>query len=207
MPKYRLIDCLLLVALAISACLSGANPVQARSLPLQVAQSETIPLSAWGYEDVTLRGPFAQAEYSFGLPIHWQVQPGSSLQLKLNFLAGGALSQRDAGGGTALQGNIQVKLNGVSIYETFVGSGDHTLTVGLPDLWPERQGDYDRLEVFLRDYGPCEDALFSALTISAASALTIRYYARAAQTGPDRLPGPVLPAQPPSECGPCDPPG
>ncbi len=163
----------MLALLAFSACLWMVNPVQARPLPQQTLQSDVVPLSAWGYKDVTLRGPFAQAEYSFGLPMHWQVQPGSSLQLNVSFLAGGALSQ--AQDELARQANIQVRLNGISIYETFTGSGDHDLNVALPDVWPARQGDYDRLEVFLRDYGPCEDALFSSLSISAGSFLTVRY--------------------------------
>ncbi len=179
MQKLRMIANLVIVLMVFSVYLPGALPVQAGFSQQSSQQSAVIALSSWGYEDVTVRGPFAQAEYTFGLPYHWQVQPGSRLDLGVRFLTGGPRSQ-PANTALGQQANIQVKLNGVAIYETFISTGDQTLEVALPDAWPVREGEYDSLEVFLRDYGPCEDALFSSLTILSASRLIVNY-----------LPGPL----------------
>ncbi len=174
MPKYRLLTRLVWIWVAIFTCLSLASPAQAGSPRQEGVQSATVPLTSWGYSDVTLRGPFAQAEYAIGLPAHWQAQPGGSLSLKVDFISGGAAAQSSENAMSKM-GNIEVKLNGVSVYQTFIQSGPQTLSAPLPDTLPPRTGEYDRLEVFLRDYGPCEDALFSSLTIHADSNLSIIY--------------------------------
>jgi Bacterial cellulose synthase subunit len=145
------------------------------------APSINLALSDWGYEDVLLNGPYGYASYDIGLPQHWKMQSGSSISLELNYVYTERTRLVSPASGAGVEtyiaiANIWVRLNEILIYQTnLTEQGPHTLTFPIPDTWPERISERDRLEVFFHVYGPCENTQYSSLTIFKESNLNLNY--------------------------------
>jgi hypothetical protein len=181
--------------------------------PRPIGNSETISLTLedLGYDEVTLNGPLGQATFYVGLPANWEVSPGSSLTLALNFAVPGLNTVATAQASSHQIVGLRVALNGASIYQTVLDKpGQQTLNIRLPDVWPDRSpSGRDRFDVFLRVQGPCEDTLLTSLTILKSSFLTVAYRTTALALDLAKYPSPfyeytflpksafiVLPGQP-----------
>ena len=138
-----------------------------------------LKFSDWGYSDVALNGPVGSASYDLGLPAHWEIQPGGLLTLNMDYTESLGTNQ------PALLGtpwpfqealaNLQVLLNGEQIHQANLSPGKQSLQIPLPDVWPPRTGERDRLEVILTVYGPCEYAIYRTLRIFSDSTLDLTY--------------------------------
>ena len=213
----------LLLAVALLALSSiGAPPGLAQTptatstptpSPGPAGNSDTISLTLedLGYDEVTLNGPLGQATFYVGLPAHWEVLPGSSLTLALNYAFPGRNTVATAQPLMPQVVGIRVALNGTSIYQIILDKpGQQTLSIRLPDVWPNRTpGGRDRFEVFLRVQGLCENTLLTSMTILKSSFLTVAYRPAALALDLARYPSPfyehtflpnsvyvVLPGQP-----------
>lgn len=143
------------------------------------ASTISLPLD---YEDVILTGPYGHTVFYVGLPSHWEMLPGGSLTLLLNYITGQGIvtpvPELDSGQVSIAQtASLRLTLNGTSVYQTVLTPSDQqSLTIPLPDVWPERApGSRNRLEVFVHMHGRCEDALVSSVTILRESFLTLVY--------------------------------
>ncbi|OGO34534.1 MAG: hypothetical protein A2W35_05925 [Chloroflexi bacterium RBG_16_57_11] len=145
------------------------------------ALSINLALADWGYEDVVLTGPYGYAAYDIGLPLHWKILPGGLITLEVNYVntERARLVSPQTGTGFVTYfaiANIQVQLNEVLIYQAnLTEPGPHTLSIPIPDVWPQRISERDRLEVFFHVYGPCENTQFSSLTVFKESTINLYY--------------------------------
>ena len=185
---YRLLLSFILAVSLLSLTNPGAAQTPTPTLPAtpvpetgDQALSINLALADWGYEDVVLNGPYGYANYDIGLPQHWKMLPGGLISLDLNYVYTERTRLVSPDTGAAVEtyiaiANIQVQLNEVLIYQTnLTAQGPHTLSIPIPDVWPERVNERDRLEVFFHVYGPCENTQYSSLTIFKESTLNLNY--------------------------------
>ena len=77
-------------------------------------------------------------------PLHWKLLPGGVITLEVNYVNTERTRLVNPQTGTGVEtyfaiANVQVQLNEVLIYEAnLTEQGPHTLSVLIPDVWPER---------------------------------------------------------------------
>lgn len=178
----------IILALMIGMILAQAvHPARASapaaSLAQQAGKPVAITLADWGYEDVTLYGPYGSAVYSLGLPAHWEVQPGSIFNLELDF----SMSRDSAY--TVVKGInfedyvpaivVQVLLNGELVYTVNeVVMGHNSIPISLPNSWPQPEGEVNRLEIIMTIHGHCELFAVSTLVIKKESNMAFTFAER-----------------------------
>lgn len=165
---------------AVQPARASAPAAPAPQHPQQEAAPETITFAEWGYEDVTLYGPYGDAVYSLGLPAHWQVQPGSTLNLAFDFSVSRVtgLETVDTGKveGYTPAVVVQIVLNGERVYTiNEVTVGKSNVAVPLPDVWPQADGDVNRLQVIMSIHGRCEYFPISSLVIGSDSNIAFTF--------------------------------
>jgi hypothetical protein len=185
MKKFRILLKLSLILIVLVAGFPAAGGVLAYPSSPQASDQQSIdlPLTKWGYEDVSLTGPYSNASYSIGLPSHWQMLPGGKLNLVVNYAFGSTAANNTPSTSSNGQStyvpvaSIQVSLNEKSIYQTYSTTlGEQALSIPLPDSWPKRTESFDRLDISLLVHGPCEYTTYSTLMISKNSSLSLKYH-------------------------------
>ena len=132
-----------------------------------VSEIRTIQLAELGYEDVTVAGPFGEAEYNLHLPSYWEILPGSSLTLHY-FPELGLAGPVDAF-------ELQVILDGDIIHQSVINNFDEQfLNIPLPAIPPEHRGSH-QLKVLFRSPGECGNSLFTLFKIFSDSFFSLNY--------------------------------
>lgn len=180
---FRIFFIFIAAVLLAQAVQPARASTPAAPLPQQEGTPETITFARWGYEDVTLFGPFSNAVYSLGLPAHWEVLPGSTLNLMLDFSVS-KVTGIDLADIVNLEDYapavvVQIVLNGETVHtidEVAVGASN--IVVPLPDVWPQPEGDANRLQIIMRIHGRCEFYPVSSLVIGSDSNVSLTYRER-----------------------------
>ena len=148
------------------------------SMPTRLVKAQTfetfdITLEELGYTEQLLWGPIAKVEYEFGLPADWEPQPGSYLELDLEYAVSG-----QEGYAPAL---LEVQLNENILHtESFETPSGLQLRVHIPpDTLRLSEHKYvNDLQLSLEVYAECEQALLTSLTVQTSSSLHFVYAER-----------------------------
>lgn len=158
------------------------QPTPTSSLPFEATNTLSLTFAELGEATATLNGPADNKTFNIGLPTHWEILPGSSVTLFLDYTRFGvAIPTPESGPTTTLADqivNLQIKLNGEPVYQTTLTTlGQQSLTVPLPDRWPKRPNGNHSLEVSVNmgGEGSCEESALTSVTIFDRSFLTVGY--------------------------------
>lgn len=159
----------------------AAQPVLFDSTATGEAQRITLSLADLGYSNTSLNDSSA-AVFKFDLPGHWQPLPGSTFIL--NYTSNSGLENEID------RPRIQIIMNDITIYEAILLSGGpQSLTIPLPDKWPERRGT-DRLAI-ISHVGDCERNSSSFITIHSDSFLDLQFQAAPPVVDLESFPAPM----------------